>query len=118
MIGFGRVIRKFRKDAGLTQRALARMVHVTPTYISRLENEASEPSIKLLKKIARAMKVPPEVVFWEAVDIPIGVTGSERRTYTLAKRVARRWLEASRRPSPPERAIQSGRPRYRQSRPS
>lgn len=113
MIGFGRVIKKLRREAGLTQRALALMVDVTPTYISRLENEAAEPSIKLVKRIARAIKTPPEIIFWAAVEIPVRASASDRRAYTLAKRVVRQWLEASRRPSTPERATLRGRPRNR-----
>ena len=99
MIGFGKAIRQFRKEAGLTQRALARMVDVTSTYISRLENGQAEPSIALVRKIARAMRIPSEVIFWEAVEIPVGITSSDRKACTLAKRVVRRWLEASKRSS-------------------
>lgn len=96
MLGFGKAIKRFRREAGLTQRALARMVGVTPTYISRLENEQAEPSIALVRKIARAMGIPSEVIFWEAVEIPAGISSSDRRACTLAKRVVRRWIEATR----------------------
>lgn len=100
MIGFGKVIKRFRRESGLTQRALAHMVGVTSTYISRLENGQAEPSIALVRRIARAMRIPPEVFFWEAVEIPAGISSADRRACTLAKRVVHRWIEAAKRSSP------------------
>ena len=108
MIGFGKVIRQLRKEAGLTQRALARMASATPTYISRLENGAAEPSIALLRRFAKAMQVPPEIIFWEAVEIPDGVSASDRRACNLAKRIVRRWLETSRRSQTKGLKVRSG----------
>lgn len=113
MIGFGKVIRQFRKEAGLTQRALAHMAGITPTYISRLESGAAEPSFTLLRRFAKAMRVPPEIIFWEAVEIPDGVSASDRKAYNLAKRIVRRWLEASGRSPTKGLKVRSGGTRYK-----
>ncbi|HEX6970671.1 MAG TPA: helix-turn-helix transcriptional regulator [Limnochordia bacterium] len=44
----GSRIRELRKEAGLTQRELARMLGVTPSYISKLESGAEEPGSSLI----------------------------------------------------------------------
>lgn len=95
MINFGKVIRKFRKGSGLTQRELAKKVKVTPTYISKLESGLANPSFALLKRIARAMRIPPEVVFWEAVEVPARMSSSDLQVYSLAKRILRQWHKES-----------------------
>jgi transcriptional regulator with XRE-family HTH domain len=49
MIRFGKTIRKLRAEHGLKQRELAARLSVTPTYLSHLEHDRVEPSIRLLK---------------------------------------------------------------------
>ncbi|MDP6874268.1 MAG: helix-turn-helix transcriptional regulator, partial [Alphaproteobacteria bacterium] len=50
-------IKVFRKYRGLTQRALADLVGTKPVYISQIETGASNPSAKLLRKLAKALNV-------------------------------------------------------------
>jgi len=57
--GFGRVLRKFRKDAGLTQEQLGLESGLQRKYISSLELGEKEPSLSTVLKLAQALKVKP-----------------------------------------------------------
>lgn len=55
-------LREFRELKGLRQADLAEMVGVTQSYLSRIENDqakAGEVSLKLMRKIAEALDIPP-----------------------------------------------------------
>ena len=53
------VIKAKRKAKGLTRSDLARAADVTPAYITQLETgERKNPSLDVLKKLARALGVP------------------------------------------------------------
>jgi transcriptional regulator with XRE-family HTH domain len=52
------MIKQRRMELGLTQRALAKRVGVSDAYITQLETrERSNPSLDVLKKLAKALKV-------------------------------------------------------------
>ena len=59
-------IAAIRKEAGLTQEEMARRLYVTRQAISRWETGATEPSIDMLKLIARELDVPVT----ELLDMP------------------------------------------------
>jgi transcriptional regulator with XRE-family HTH domain len=53
------VIKKLREDQGLTQASLAKKAGVTEAYVSMIEAGARKnPSLPVLKKLARALGVP------------------------------------------------------------
>lgn len=54
----GSQIRAIRRSKDLSQEAVASLVGVTSAYISKIENGKTDPSSKLLGKIAEALKVP------------------------------------------------------------
>lgn len=51
------MIRKYRHDAGLTQEDLAEKVGVSRVYIGYVEQGRNTPSLEILGKIAKALKV-------------------------------------------------------------
>lgn len=53
----GKRIQKQRKTLGLTQEELAEKVNVSRAYIGYIEQARNTPSIELLEKIARALKM-------------------------------------------------------------
>lgn len=69
MVNIGGTIKKYRIMSNLKQTELAKKVKVTPTYISAVENNRKEPSISLLNEICRAIHLPKEVLFLEAVSV-------------------------------------------------
>lgn len=52
---FGEVLRHARKERGLTQYRLAKMVKRNPRYISMLEHNKREPQLSTVLMLARAM---------------------------------------------------------------
>jgi transcriptional regulator with XRE-family HTH domain len=53
----GKNIRNRRQDQGLNQSELAKMAKISVSYLSEIENERTNPSLKTLLKIAKALKV-------------------------------------------------------------
>ena len=51
----GLVIRKMRKNAGLTQQQLAKKLHTQKSAISRIENQSEDIRISTLFKIAEVL---------------------------------------------------------------
>lgn len=78
-VSLGEGIRRFRAAAGLSQKELAGRLDVDPSYVSRLERDEREPSIKLLRKIGEELSVPPGVLLALALfsDMP----EDERKRY-------------------------------------
>ena len=54
----GEVLRQARVKAGLTQEALAFAADVDRTYISYLENDQKSPTVEMLVKLCRELKLP------------------------------------------------------------
>jgi DNA-binding XRE family transcriptional regulator len=52
-------LRQARKRAKLTQRQVAGLAGITVVYLSYLENGHSEPSLRVLKKLAKVLKTCP-----------------------------------------------------------
>jgi len=48
-------LRKIRKDAGLTQQAVAERMHVTRSYVAQLEGKPQNITLATLLKYARAV---------------------------------------------------------------
>jgi transcriptional regulator with XRE-family HTH domain len=57
-VAFGKVLRRLRKKAGLTQEQLGLEADLRRTYISILELGQQQPSLNTLIKIARALNMP------------------------------------------------------------
>ena len=57
-IAFGIVLRKLRKERGLSQEKLAFEAEIERNYISLLELGRNSVSIKMIFKFARALNIP------------------------------------------------------------
>lgn len=57
---FGRVLRKRREEAGLSQAALAELSQLDRTYISLLERGERQPSLRTIFALAQAFGAAPE----------------------------------------------------------
>lgn len=53
----GKNIKKYRLESNLTQEQLAEIVGIHPTYVGKLEMGKNNPSVKMLFKITRALKI-------------------------------------------------------------
>jgi transcriptional regulator with XRE-family HTH domain len=56
--GVGLTIRRLRQAKRLSQDALAHKAHITREYVNKLEAGRHDPTISLLKRLARALGVP------------------------------------------------------------
>jgi transcriptional regulator with XRE-family HTH domain len=63
LIGEG--IRKHRKLAGLTQEKLAERIDINPVYMGQIERGYRVPTVDVLLRIARALKVHLRDIFNE-----------------------------------------------------
>lgn len=54
---YGERIKELRISRGLTQNDIARMMHVTPGYISNIENGRTSMSLRMLIYFAKAMEM-------------------------------------------------------------
>lgn len=57
-IAFGRVLRRLRETAGLTQEQLGFEADLRRTYISILELGQQQPSLTTILKLAKALRCP------------------------------------------------------------
>ncbi len=95
MVNFGAIIKKHREKLSFTQKKLAGLLDVTPTYISAVENGRKEPSLALLKGICEFLKVPEEILFWESVDIENDLNSDDRKAIEIAKVIVRTYYSKS-----------------------
>ena len=58
----GQRLRRRRSQAGFTQEQVARKLHVTPTYISRIERGTTRLSLKMLDRICDVIGADPGCV--------------------------------------------------------
>lgn len=56
---FGINVARTRKETGLSQEALADLAKVARSYMSDIETGARNPTLKVVERIADALKVPP-----------------------------------------------------------
>lgn len=85
------VIRTMREAAGLSQRELGERLGVDPTYISHLEAGRRDPSLGLLRRLARELSVP--LALFLAALLREEVPDDERHVY---EEVTERFVEIAR----------------------
>jgi transcriptional regulator with XRE-family HTH domain len=64
--GLGSFIRSQRRLANLSLRQLAELTDVSNPYLSQIERGLHEPSVRVLKSIARALNVSAETLLSQA----------------------------------------------------
>lgn len=69
----GEILAKVRKKRKMTQGDMCEIIDKTQSYLSMLENDKADPSLGTIKKIAKAVNVPYQLLFFLAIkedDIP------------------------------------------------
>lgn len=74
----GERIKSIRESKGMTQNTLADMIHVSPSYISRIENSSSNLSIAYVCTIADALDVTPQDILRDIFIPSDSITTSEK----------------------------------------
>lgn len=95
MIHLGKTIRRMRIERGISQQTLAKDADLTASFLSLVENDRRQPSLTVLSRLASALKVPEDVLIWDAVELPSDLSNSDRRMCEMAKLIVRRFIETS-----------------------
>ena len=69
---FGAAVRRRREELGLSQEKLSFEAKVHRTYVSDVERGARNPTVKLIWKLATALKTKPSALFEKAEAIVMG----------------------------------------------
>ncbi|MDH4074871.1 MAG: helix-turn-helix domain-containing protein [Acidimicrobiia bacterium] len=75
----GAFIRAQRELASLSLRQLSDMTDVSNAYLSQIERGLHEPSVRVIRSVARALGVPAEVLLAQAGLIDDAATEAEAR---------------------------------------
>lgn len=59
----GEAVLKFRDKTGLSQEALAERANIHPNYVGRIERGECAPTMEILLRLAKALKVRPYRLF-------------------------------------------------------
>ncbi|MBX3324080.1 MAG: helix-turn-helix transcriptional regulator [Phycisphaeraceae bacterium] len=89
MLAVGKAIRTLRARKGVSQKELAERAEITPSFLSLVEGDRRDASIKVIERIASALDVSSEVLIWEAVELPADLSEKDRRMCELAKIIVR-----------------------------
>src|SRR5271154_3471619 len=66
----GREVRKNRAKRGMTRRQLAQASETSERYLAQIESGAGNPSVSVLRAIARALELPASALLPEATVRP------------------------------------------------
>ena len=66
---FGEQIRRRREEVGITLRAAAAKLDVSPAYLSRLERDQETPTLERIQQIATLLEAPADVLFTAARQV-------------------------------------------------
>ncbi len=89
----GARIRTIRESQNITQKHLAKLVHVSSSFISRIENGSSLPSLELVSSLAHALKVPPQDILRDYFEYSEDSSVTERIRIVIEKFPPSRQLE-------------------------
>ncbi|MFD7521403.1 helix-turn-helix domain-containing protein [Paenibacillus chitinolyticus] len=79
-MNIGPVIKKLRKEKGMTGKKLAQCLNISPSTLSKYESNDRKIDANLIPKIALTLGVPVEKIFAEIIgETPI-ITGKEVKT--------------------------------------
>jgi len=77
----------------MSQKELADLAAITPSFLSLVEGDRRNASIKVIGRIAAALEVPSEALIWEAIELPTTLSRQDRRMCELAKAIIRGMYE-------------------------
>jgi transcriptional regulator with XRE-family HTH domain len=81
-MNLGKAIKQIRGKA-FTQQEIAYLTDVTNVYVSLVENNKKEPSIKWLRRFSLAVNVAVPVIFYVALDDDDATYGMENEYHLL-----------------------------------
>jgi transcriptional regulator with XRE-family HTH domain len=77
---FVRNIKKWRKNAGLSQEKLAERCKSAHSYIRQIESGSRKPSFSFIEKIALALDIEPYQLFYDETAAEPGPQSAQMKT--------------------------------------
>ena len=74
----GERIKILRESRNMSQHTLADLIHISPSYLSRIENNSSMPNIDCICDIYRALQYTPQDVLCDIFEYPDEITISDK----------------------------------------
>ena len=92
---FGQLIRQARKDKGLSQRELAKLIGLDFTYLSKLENDRADypPKEDVIRSLAQNLDLDEEELIFLVGRIPQRDEDFIKRHYKIMPALFRRMQE-------------------------
>lgn len=90
--GYGFKIREIRKSTNMSQEELGTKIGVTKSFISKLENEKTEPSLEMLNKIAKALDVDIAELFPNKKKAPHEIVQAGGKWMVLGKKLEKEGI--------------------------
>ena len=75
----GTTLKRLRGASGLSQKELAQLLEVDPSYVSHLESDRREPSVRLLRQLATHLDIPPGLLL--AITLWSDMPDADRAAY-------------------------------------
>ena len=93
MAEVGETIRRLRLHQGWSQCKLAAEAGVSQATVSMIESGRRGCSQDALKQIGRALRVPPEIILWQSMDVPESMPDEIRQLLEATNNLVTRFLE-------------------------
>jgi transcriptional regulator with XRE-family HTH domain len=78
----GTTVRLLRISEHLSQTSLAKKLGISRSYLCRIEKEAKEPSLALIKRLARVFGVPVALLIADKTEVATQLSGDLREIFT------------------------------------
>ena len=92
MINLGLAIKRERMRQGISQNTLAKRIGTPATYLSVIEKGRKEISPGMVRRLAKELRIVPEVLIWDAVDVDHQMPPKDRKIVLLAKTLVQHYL--------------------------
>ncbi len=89
---FGQQIKRARKEKGYSQRALAKLIGIDFTYLSKIENNRADyaPKEEIIRSLAKHLELDAEELIFLAGRIPSGYEELLKQNYQTMPALFRR----------------------------
>jgi transcriptional regulator with XRE-family HTH domain len=90
---FVRNLKKWRKNAGFSQKTLAERCNAAHSYIRQIESGTGHPSFAFIEKLANALNIEPYKLFFDETAVKSDIKSESQNTIKMdfLKKVSREF---------------------------
>ena len=82
---FVRNLKKWRKNMGLSQKALAERCNAAHSYIRQIESGKGHPSFAFIEKLAYALDIEPYKLFYDDTEVKTVIPITQENIETIKR---------------------------------